>query len=634
VKLSSRVVVASRVFPCLVVLSILAGGACGRSQNSSVEASSRALTSGNPLVSAVGYRADGTVTSRTLSDGATVVMSQTHIESPAGLSTGEDRAGLPIPEQHYRSDTLGRLQCVTTDATTTCPGSATTALSAGVRASAYYTSDKLTNLRRRVDGTIANTRLEYDVFTANRPARIVVSKGDCAATACETSFAMAYDVRGNRTTETPSSGQGAGSVSRRFTYGPDNRLRTIRSATPAAPAADCSPTRWDQIDTDVGYDHSGLLAFRRRRLGTATQQTVRYSRTPSGEIGYSLQAGATGAQRVTYKYLRLVGERTVAVRETWDGSQRTSRTYLFLHSDRNGAPIAAFGADHSDATGTQQWAAERDPWGWTKITSSFPADEVPFEYPGQVRLDGTEVKRFVAGTSGCEAQVIQPAIVSNGFRDYDPVAGIYLSRDPIALLGTEWATSSADRNLYAYVGFNPVDRIDFWGLRTPGLLESMIPIWGPLQLMGDDIEHGRWASATMNASFFLLDLASFGTAAAVRDAAMGAGRGAAEAETRALERWTCDAGTRGAEEIAEGAHTVFRREAGNAGRVSHYETRIPQTNPRNPNPWEVTKRFDATGDGHFNKATREMVETPHVHDPTTPGGVRVPSPDEIPFGWP
>lgn len=286
-------------------------------------------------------------------------MSQTHIASPAGISTAEDRVGGALPEQHYRSDSLGRLQCVTTDAVSACPGGATTALPAGVRASAYYNSDKLTNLRRRVNGTIANTRLEYDVLSANRPARVVVSTGDCATSACETSFAMAYDVRGNRTTETPSSGQGAGTVSRKFTYGPDNRLRNIRSASPEAPATDCSPTRWDQIDTNVGYDQFGLVAFRRRRLGSTNQQTARYSRTPSGEIGYSLQAAATGAQRVTYKYLHLAGERTVAVRETWDGNQRTSRKYLFLHSDRNGAPIAAYGVDHADGQGTQQWIAER-----------------------------------------------------------------------------------------------------------------------------------------------------------------------------------------------------------------------------------------------------------------------------------
>src|SRR3954470_24094703 len=155
---------------------------------------------------------------------------------------------------------------------------------------------------------------------------------------------------------------GAGNVSRTFTYGPDNRLRNIRVASPSMPDTNCAPTQWDQIDTDVGYGALGTIAFRRQRMGTATQQTVRYSRTPSGEIGYSLQAEATATQRVTYKYLHLAGQRTVAVRETWDGTQRTSRKYLFLHSDRNGSPVAAFGADHPDGQGTQQWSADRDPW--------------------------------------------------------------------------------------------------------------------------------------------------------------------------------------------------------------------------------------------------------------------------------
>ena len=547
---------------CLLISAILLTGACGRSERWSVGVSSSALVSGNPVVSSVGYRADGTVTSRSLSDGAAVIMSQSHIASPAGVSTEEDRVGSALPEQHYRSDSLGRLQCVTTDATSTCPGSATTALPAGVRASAYYSSDKLTNLRRRLDGTTVNTRLEYDVLSANRPARIVVSKGDCATSPCETSFAIAYDARGNRTTETPSSGQGAGTVSRRFTYGPDNRLRKIRSASPAAPAADCSPTRWDQIDTDVGYDQWGILAFRRRRLGSTTQQTVRYSRTPSGEIGYSLQAGTTGAQRVTYKYLHLAGERTLAVRETWDGSQRTSRTYLFLHADRNGAPIAAFGVDHPDGQGTQQWTAERDPWGWTKVTSTLPTDEIPFEFPGQLRLDGTEVKRLVTGASGCEAQIIQPAIVSNGFRDYDPVAGIYLSRDPIALSGVGWAGSAANRNLYAYAGFNPIDRIDYWGLQTPGsdyanLALGFIPVLGPGLGMHDALARGDWAMALVNGGFLVLDLTTFGAGSLARagtEGILSAGARLAEenaiAQTAAgVGRNSCEIlGTRGAAE--------------------------------------------------------------------------------------
>jgi hypothetical protein len=84
--------------------------------------------------------------------------------------------------------------------------------------------------------------------------------------------------------------------------------------------------------------------------------------------------------------------------------------------------------------------------------------------------------------------------------------------------------------------------------------------------------------------------------------------------------------------LAEGAHTVFRRN-GTTGQITHYETYIPQTNPRNPNQWESVKRFD--GDlihphNHFNKVTNQRVHTPHVHDPSTAGGIRMPEAWEIP----
>jgi RHS repeat-associated protein len=300
--------------------------------------------------------------------------------------------------------------------------------------------------------------------------------------------------------------------------------------------------------------------------------------------------------------------------------------------------------------------ADRDAWGWTTITSAFPADEIPFEFPGQLRLDGTEFTRLVSGPSGCLTETVQPALVSNGYRDYDPVAGIYLTRDPISRLGSNWAASSANRNLYSYAGFSPIDRFDYWGLETPSgfddggsLFVSFIPILGPGLGMRDAIVEGDWAMAVINASFLVLDITSLGSASMARAAGTGAVRAALSAEGRyvargvalatarneiaAVGRRSCEAAARGGEEIAEGAHTVFRREAGDTGRVSHYETLIPQTNSRNPAPWESVKRFDATGKGHFNKATQEVVPTPHVHDPTAPGGVREPSPDEIPFGW-
>lgn len=92
------------------------------------------------------------------------------------------------------------------------------------------------------------------------------------------------------------------------------------------------------------------------------------------------------------------------------------------------------------------------------------------------------------------------------------------------------------------------------------------------------------------------------------------------------------AASRGAHIAADGAHTVFRVDK-TKGRISHYETFVPQKNPKNPNPWSSEKRFDGQGPPHFNKATGSDVPTPHVHDPSVPGGVRLPRPDELPKGY-
>lgn len=83
---------------------------------------------------------------------------------------------------------------------------------------------------------------------------------------------------------------------------------------------------------------------------------------------------------------------------------------------------------------------------------------------------------------------------------------------------------------------------------------------------------------------------------------------------------------------AQGPHSSFRR--GEDGKVTHYEEYGPQSNPQNPNPWESKKRFDGVGGEHYNKTTGQDVSTPHMHDPTTPGGVRAPIPDELPKGYP
>ena len=80
---------------------------------------------------------------------------------------------------------------------------------------------------------------------------------------------------------------------------------------------------------------------------------------------------------------------------------------------------------------------------------------------------------------------------------------------------------------------------------------------------------------------------------------------------------------------AKGDHSVLKTDP-QIGKTSKYETFKPQSNPRNPNPWESVKRFDLNGKGHTNKILEKEIPTPHVHDSKCPGGVRLPKPWEIP----
>ncbi len=72
-------------------------------------------------------------------------------------------------------------------------------------------------------------------------------------------------------------------------------------------------------------------------------------------------------------------------------------------------------------------------------------------------------------------------------------------------------------------------------------------------------------------------------------------------------------------------------------RTSSYETYQPQSNPRNPNPWESVTRFDGVGrgakEGHHNKVLDRYIPEPHIHDPKCPGGIRELLPWEFPAGY-
>jgi RHS repeat-associated protein len=82
---------------------------------------------------------------------------------------------------------------------------------------------------------------------------------------------------------------------------------------------------------------------------------------------------------------------------------------------------------------------------------------------------------------------------------------------------------------------------------------------------------------------------------------------------------------------AEGAHVTITRDP-MTRKVTRYQEWKPNQNPRDPKKFVKGKRYDGTGESHYNKVTKEHVQTPHVHDPDTPGGVRPPRPEEVPGG--
>ena len=46
--------------------------------------------------------------------------------------------------------------------------------------------------------------------------------------------------------------------------------------------------------------------------------------------------------------------------------------------------------------------------------------------------------------------------------------------------------------------------------------------------------------------------------------------------------------------------------------------------------WKVAKIYQRVGDDSYNRVTKQLVLTPHVHDYNTPGFVRLAMPNEIP----
>ena len=334
---------------------------------------------------------------------------------------------------------------------------------------------------------------------------------------------------------------------------------------------------WDGRDRLIAY---GLSAGTRIFSYDAIDRRARTTR--DGQLvalrydGLDIATEVASASAASYV-------RALAIDEVFAKSD-TEGTLFYL-ADALGSTVAL-----SDVSGDITSSLVYGPFGETRI-EGHPAGN-PFRYSGRENDE--------AGLYYYRA------------RYYRSDLARFVSQDPIGL-------AAGDTNPYTYAFNNPMVFGDPTGLAVAHFPQN------PVTELGDSALR-FWADLTVdpNASWYVRDSAYvLGFFAAL------AGRKTIDTTIFVLSMARGGAGRIRPDPKASGAHSVFKRDP-QTGSITHYETYRPQTNPQNPNPWELVKRYDAIGRARYNKATDTWVPTPHVNDPTVPGGVRPAMPHEIP----
>ncbi|MEX2282347.1 MAG: RHS repeat-associated core domain-containing protein [Gemmatimonadota bacterium] len=307
-------------------------------------------------------------------------------------------------------------------------------------------------------------RLEIAYDSANRVST-VTRNGVTAAT-------YAYDLNGNRTGVTRSSGTTNGTydvADRMLTYGTASySYDADGSLSRKVVGADTTDYAYDALGnlTSVTLQDGTLIEYLtdayNRRVGKIVDGTVQKRWLYGGELDIIAELNGSGAVETRFVY----GTRP----NVPEYMVRSGTTYRIITDQLGSVRLVV-----NSTTGQVVQRIDYDEYG--NITADSNAGFQPFGYAGGLLDSQVGLTRF-------------------GARDYDAVAGRWTAQDPIGFTG-------GSPNLYEYVGNDPVNAIDptgkfidlgldlaFIGYDIAKLIENLLKgcsVGGDLAALGADI---------------------------------------------------------------------------------------------------------------------------------------------------
>jgi len=393
-------------------LPISASAAIGYGYNAAGQLASLALPSGKMIT--YGYNANGQVTSVTLNGSPNVTILSNVTYDPFGPITGWTWGNSTTASRTF--DTDGKLTQVT---------------SSGQRSFGYDDAFRITAANDVT--TPANSwTLGYDILDRLN-----------SATKPSTTIGYTYDADGNRLTQ-------AGTSASTYTIpGTSNKLSSVTGVLARTYTYDAVGNALTTGVTTHTYNNRGRM--KTGKLNAATPTTYIHN-----ALGQRIKK--SGGPQVTTVFMydeagHLVGEYTISagaavrVQETvWLGDipVATLRT--------NGANVDVFYV-HTDQINTPRKVSRPSDnklrWSWDPTPFGEGA---PNENPSVPALGVFKYNLRFPG----QYFDVETNLNYNYFRDYDPAIGRYVQSDPIGLYG--------GMNTFAYVGGNPLSRIDIYGL--------------------------------------------------------------------------------------------------------------------------------------------------------------------------